>query len=308
MCPSRSSTRASGGSRRSSSSGTRVDVVEHQAVGGREPAGQHGHAHRVVRPAADAGRGGGPRRRVRRRSRCRRPRSGPPRAGRSRGTAPRGRSAPSPPPTRPPRARGRCGATWNRCSTPGQYADVPAGDRDRRRRPEEVLDLVAVAGHGRSLLRAPGVEELQLGLRHPVAGAVRRAAAPPAGRRSRARSRSRGRASERRATSYVAPQRVVELDQVELTQLGERSLVLPLGMGVLAVLVVHRHQPGVQGEVHGPEADRLGQLGVVDLALLPARHCTVATTASGSSSPRARCSCGRGCGPSSVIRRLTRAR
>ena len=51
---------------------------------------------------------------------------------------------------------------------PGELADVPAGDRQRRRSLEEVLDLLTVAGHRRSLLRAPGVVERLLELSHPL--------------------------------------------------------------------------------------------------------------------------------------------
>ena len=102
MCPSRSSTRASAGSRTVLVERHPRDVVEHQAAGRREPPGQHRHPDRVARPAVDAWRGGEPRRRAPRRCRRRTPRSGRRRAGRSRGTAPLARSGPSPPPTMPP--------------------------------------------------------------------------------------------------------------------------------------------------------------------------------------------------------------
>ena len=152
----------------------------------------------------------------------------------------------------------------------GELADVPAGDRHRGRTLEEALDLVAVASDGRSLLGAPGVVELQLELGHAFQvllvqesydgqGVGQRPLAQPGSRIGVARDLVR------------RTERVVELHQVELTQLGQGDLVLTLGMGVLAVLLVHREPARVQGEVHGPEPHGLAQLRVVGLAVLPAR-------------------------------------
>ena len=186
---------------------------------------------------------------------------------------------------------------------PGELADVPAGDRQRRRSLEDVLDLVTMPGHRRSLLRAPGVVERLLGLGHPlhVLLVEQLHDAQRIGQRPVAQPGPRV-----GATGDVVrrTQRVVELDEVELAQLGQRSLVLALGMRVLAVLLVHRQAARVQSQVHRPEPHQLAQLGVVDLAFLPARG-HGGHHGSGSRSRRACCRFGRGWGPSSVICRLT---
>ena len=64
---------------------------------------------------------------------------------------------------------------------------------------------------------------------------------------------------------------MVELDEVELAQLGQGRLVLTLGMRVLPILLVDSQPPCMQCQVRGPMPDQLAQLGVVDLAVLPPR-------------------------------------
>ena len=128
-----------------------------------------------------------------------------------------------------------------------------------------------MSDHRRSLVRAPDVEELQLELGQPlqVLFVQQLHDAQRIGQGLLPHPRPRvGAAGDvvRRA------QRVVELDQVELAQLGQRSLVLALGIAVLPVLLVHRQPARVQGEVDGPEPHGFAQLGVVALAVLPPRR------------------------------------
>ena len=128
-----------------------------------------------------------------------------------------------------------------------------------------------MSDHGRSLVRAPDIEELQLVLGQPLQVLLVQQLhdAQRIGEDLLPHPRSRvGTAGDvvRRA------QRVVELAQVELAQLGQGSLVLTLGIAVLAVLLVHRQPARVQGEVDGPEPHGLAQLGVVALAVLPPRR------------------------------------
>ena len=66
-------------------------------------------------------------------------------------------------------------------------------------------------------------------------------------------------------------ERVVELYEIELAQLGQGSLVVALGMRVLPVLLVHGQEACVKSQVHGPAPHQLAQLGVVHLAFLPSR-------------------------------------
>ena len=122
---------------------------------------------------------------------------------------------------------------------PGQLADVPAGDRQRRRSLEEVLDLLTMSGHRRSLLRAPGVVEALLELSHPlhVLFVQQLHDAQRVGQRPLAQPGPRVGAT---GDLVRRTERMVELHEVELAQLGQGSLVLTLGMGVLAVLLVAR--------------------------------------------------------------------
>ena len=166
---------------------------------------------------------------------------------------------------------GRCGATWNRCSTLASSPTCPPAIASADDPSRSVLDLVTMSGHRRSLLRAPGVVERLLDVSHPLQVLLVQQLydAQRVGQRPLAQPGPRV-----GATGDVVrrTERVVELHQVELAQLGQGSLVLALGMGVLAVLLVDSQPARVQGQVHGPEPHQLAQLGVVDLAFLPPRR------------------------------------
>ena len=127
-----------------------------------------------------------------------------------------------------------------------------------------------MAGHRRSLLRAPGVVERLLGPAHPlqVLFVQQLHDAERVGHRPLAQPGSRIGTS---GDLVRRTERMVELHEVELAQLGQGSLVLALGMGVLAVLLVDSQAARVQGKVHGPVPRQLAQLGVVDLTFLPSR-------------------------------------
>ena len=211
-------------------------VVEHQAAGGREPAGQHRHPDRVAHPQStpgmreshDAGHDAD---------------AGAVHLGlgdpvRDEVVEQHHALGQGHRPRRPGHhARRQVRRDVEQVQHPGELADVPAGDRQRRRPLEEVLDLLAMAGHRRSLLRAPGVVERLLELSHPlqVLFVQQLHDAQRVGQRPLAQPGPRiGTAGD----LVRRTERMVELHEVELAQLGQGSLVLALGMGVLPVLLV----------------------------------------------------------------------
>ena len=125
-----------------------------------------------------------------------------------------------------------------------QLADVAAGEHDRLRSPAGCRRTSsrwwAIAS--RSCGRQASIE-VALRARGSGRGAARRAAGPPrARRRARRPASAAGLPCLRHAVRRA--QRVVELDQVERAQLGERRVVLALGVGVLPVALVHVEPAG----------------------------------------------------------------
>ena len=152
-----------------------------------------------------------------------------------------------------------------------QHADVPARDGQRRHPVEHLPDGAAMLRRGQPLPRPPQCLEGRALLDDPRevplidepddrlgvglcrAPDLRSAPALPRDLAQRA-------------------QHAIELDQVQLLQLGERGAVLTLGGRILRVALEHVQPAGVQAQVDAAPAEQPVQPGVVGLAVLPARR------------------------------------
>ncbi len=156
-----------------------------------------------------------------------------------------------------------------------QLADVPAGQYDDHGLTQRAVNLCAVRGDPGVLLGSPGVPERRLQLGYPRQ--VLRVEQPHGldGVTQGPFAQSGPRVA---AVRYVVGrgERVVELNEIQVPELGQGGVMRSFGGGELTVRVEDLEPPGAQAQVDYRvrlrAADQLAEFLVVVLSFLPSRR------------------------------------